>query len=131
MANRWYKKGAQAVLNKEVDFNTDTIRVALVAAGYTANTNTHDFFDDVSSVVGTPGTLDNPTITDGVFDTDDEVFSSVTGSEVTQLVVYQWTGSAATSILLFLFDTATGLPVTPNGGNITVQWHASGIMALA
>jgi hypothetical protein len=36
--------------------------------------------------------------------------------------VWKNTGSDATSRLLLFFDTATGLPVTPNGGNIAVTW---------
>jgi hypothetical protein len=41
------------------------------------------------------------------------------------------TGTAATSPLVAYIDTGvTGLPVTPNGGNITVTWNASGIFQL-
>jgi hypothetical protein len=46
-------------------------------------------------------------------------------------VIYVDTGTAATSPLVAYIDTGvTGLPVTPNGGNITVTWNASGIFAL-
>jgi hypothetical protein len=31
-------------------------------------------------------------------------------------------GSAATNRLIAYIDTATGLPVTPNGANITAVW---------
>jgi hypothetical protein len=37
-------------------------------------------------------------------------------------VIYKDTGTAATSPLIAYIDTATGLPVTPNGGDITVTW---------
>jgi hypothetical protein len=47
------------------------------------------------------------------------------------LIIYRHTGTEATSHLIAFFDTGvTGLPVTPNGGNITVAWSGSGIFAL-
>jgi hypothetical protein len=46
-------------------------------------------------------------------------------------VIYKDTGTASTSPLIGYFDVvASGLPVTPNGGNITVTFNASGIFAL-
>ena len=36
------------------------------------------------------------------------------------------TGTTSTSNLIAFWDTATGLPVTPNGGDITVTFSASG-----
>jgi hypothetical protein len=37
----------------------------------------------------------------------------------------------STSALICFLDTGvTGLPVTPNGGDITITWNASGIFAL-
>ncbi len=41
------------------------------------------------------------------------------------LVIYQHTGVDATSELIAYIDTGvTGLPVTPNGGDITVTWDS-------
>jgi hypothetical protein len=50
------------------------------------------------------------------------VFSAVTGDQSEALVIYKDTGSAATSPLIAYIDTATGLPVTPNGADVTVTW---------
>jgi hypothetical protein len=76
-----------------------------------------------AAVIGTPATLTNKTVTEGVFDADDVTFSSVTGNQVTRILLYQDTGTASTSPLIALFDTAAaGLPITPNGGNITIAW---------
>jgi hypothetical protein len=64
----------------------------------------------------------------GVFDASDITFGSVanpTGTATYEAVVcYKETGGAESGkILVFYYDTATsGLPVTPNGGDITVQW---------
>jgi len=58
-------------------------------------------------------------------------YTSVTGNSVEALVIYVDTGSSATSPLVAYIDTGvTGLPVTPNGGNISITWNASGIFAL-
>jgi hypothetical protein len=66
-----------------------------------------------------------------VFDGADVTYTAVTGNSVEALVIYVDTGTAATSPLVAYIDTGvTGLPVTPNGGNISITWNASGIFAL-
>ena len=64
----------------------------------------------------------------GVFDADDPVFTALTGDQVESLVLFKDTGTDTTSPLLAYWDTATGLPLTPNGGNVTVVWAAGGII---
>lgn len=123
MANALYDKGREGFLDGSIDWDTDTIKVALVDTGtYTVNLSVHDFYDDVTGVVGTPQTLASKTVTSGVADAADVTFTSVTGNSVEALVIYKDTGTASTSRLIAYIDTATGLPVTPNGGNITVAW---------
>jgi hypothetical protein len=46
------------------------------------------------------------------------------------LVIYKDTGSSATSPLIAYIDTGTNLPASPNGGDITIQYNASGILPL-
>ena len=132
MANALYPKGKEAFLSGSINLSSDTIKVALVdTASYTYNT-AHDFYDDVSAaVVGTPVALGTKTVTNGTFDAADSVFSSVTGNQSEALVIYKDTGTASTSPLIAYFDTGvTGLPVTPNGGDINITWNASGIFSL-
>jgi hypothetical protein len=71
--------------------------------------------------------------TDGVFDGGDLTYTSVTGASVEALVIYRKnTGANTTWRLMSYYDTAGGgLPVTPNGGNITVTWNVSGIFQLS
>jgi hypothetical protein len=82
--------------------------------------------------VGTAQTIGaTKTVTNGVFDGADVTYTAVTGNSVEALVIYVDTGTAATSPLVAYIDTGvTGLPVTPNGGNISVTWNASGIFSL-
>lgn len=126
MANALFAKFKESLLsqNPSVDLDTDTIKVALVSSTYTPNTASNQYYSSVSGVIGTPATLAGKSVTDGVFDASDVTFTSVTSTAtVTQLVLYKDTGTASNSPLIALIDSATsGLPVTPNGGDITISW---------
>ena len=134
MANAIYPKYKEALLGAgaNVSLTAGTVKAALVDKGtYTYNT-AHDFFDDVSGVVGTPGTIGaTKTVTNGVFDGADVTYTAVSGATVEALIFYIDTGTPGTSRLVAYLDTGqTGLPVTPNGGNITITWDAAGIFTL-
>jgi hypothetical protein len=125
MANALYDKGREAFLSGTISWSSDNIKVVLTdAADYTVNLATHQFLSDVASGgrVATSGNLASKTVTAGVADAADVTFSAVTGDQSECLVIYKDTGSAATSPLIAYIDTATGLPVTPNGADITVTW---------
>lgn len=129
MANAIYDAGRASFLNADIDWSADNIKVVLVRS-YTPNTSTHDFLDDVTgggggTIVATSGNLANKTSTAGVADADDVTYTTVAaGAACNHLVIYKDTGSAATSNLIAVIDTATGLPITPNGGDITIQWDS-------
>ena len=132
MANAIYPKAKQKFLDALLDMPTDTIKIALIdTALYTYN-STDEFWSSANAAeIGTAVTLTSKTITNGVFDAADVSFTSVTGASVEALIIYKDTGSAATSPLIMFIDVAaSGLPVTPNGNNIDVQFNASGIFAL-
>ena len=127
MANTVYSLYKQALLGAGgINLLTDTIKAALVTAGYTPNYVTDQFYSSVSaSTVGTPQQLTSPSVTGGVFNAASPVtYTAVSGSQVTQIVIYKDTGVAGTSPLIANVNVATGLPVTPNGGNITITWDA-------
>lgn len=124
MANALYNKGREKFLTSSVSWSADTIKVALVDTGvYTPNLTTDEFYTSISAaVVGTPQTLGTKTTTDGVADAADVTFTAVTGASCEAIVIYKDTGVAGTSPLIAYIDTATNLPVTPNGGNISITW---------
>jgi hypothetical protein len=128
MANAWYSTGLKAFADGDVDWLSDNIKFVLVdGALHTPNTSTHDFLDDVASGarVATSGNLASKTSTGGVLDAADITFSAVAaGGACEYLICYKDSGAAATSQLLFLIDTATNLPVTPNGGDIAVVFDS-------
>lgn len=123
MANALYDLGRNAFLKGEIDYLTDTIKAALVDGTYVPDLAVDQYWSTVvGDVVGTPQTLANKTAVIGVADADPSVFSSVVGPVVEYIVIYKDTGVSSTSPLLALIDSATGLPVTPNGGDITINW---------
>ena len=132
MANAIYPKAKQKFLDALIDMPTDTIKIALIDTGVYTYSSTDEFWSSASAAeIGTAQTLNSKTITDGVFDANNVTFTSVTGASVEALIIYKDTGSAATSPLIMYIDVAaSGLPVTPNGNNIDVQFNASGIFAL-
>jgi hypothetical protein len=130
MANLLYPKVKEAFISKQIDVSADTIKVALVDTGVYSYSASHEFLSDLSGVVGTAQTLASKTKALGVFDAADPTFTAVSGNTVEACVVYHDTGTPSTSRLIAYIDTATGLPVTPNGGNIVIQWDATGIFAL-
>jgi hypothetical protein len=133
MANKLYPKGKEHLLAKDIDMADDTIKVVLVdAADYTYSDN-HNALNDIPSAARVAtATLASKTITNGVFDAANVTFLAVTGDPSEALVIYMDSGVESTSYLIAYIDTATGLPVTPNGGDITVTWDdgASKIFAL-
>lgn len=134
MANAIYPKWKEALLQFTTnnDLDGQTVKAALVDTGTYTYSAAHDFYDDVSTaVVGTPQTIANKTYTNGVLDGDNVTYTAVTGNSVEAIVIYIDTGVAATSPLVAYIDTGvTGLPVTPNSGDINITWNASGIFAL-
>lgn len=133
MANAIYPKYKEAVIQNSSNSSlTGTVKVALVDTGTYTYSSTHDFYDDISSgVVGTPVILMNKTYSDGVLDADDITFTSVSGNTIEAIVFYIDTGTPSTSRLVAYMDTGiTGLPVTPNGGDITITWNPLGIFGL-
>jgi hypothetical protein len=134
LANALYPKWKEQLLQftSNNNLSSGTVKVALVDTGVYTYSSTDQFYSSVSSaVVGTPQTIGSKTFTNGVFDGADVTYTSVTGNSIEALVIYIDTGSAATSPLVAYIDTSvTGLPVTPNGGDIAITWNASGIFAL-
>lgn len=135
MASAFYAKGKENLLAGNIDFDTDDIKVVLTDdSDYTPNDSTDETLEDVTAAgrVATSANLSSKTVTDGAFDSADVTLSSVSGDQSEQLVLYKASGVESTSYLFCRMDSAnvTGLPVTPNGGDITVTWDATGIFSL-
>lgn len=137
MANALFAKAKESFIsqNPSIDMDTDDIKVVGVDHGTdTPVPATDQFLSDITAGarIFTSGNLASKTVTGGVFDAADVTVTAVTGASIESLVIYKDTTVAGTSPLVVFIDTATGLPFTPNGGDLTIQWDngASKIFAL-
>lgn len=127
MANTLYDKARQRFLEGQINWNTDTIKAMLIDTGaYTANFSSHEFLSDVGTsarISGTVGlTLTGKATAGGAADAGDVTFTTVSGPSIEAILLYKDTGTESTSPLIAFIDTGTGLPITPNGGDIIVTW---------
>lgn len=124
MADKIYPKAKEKFLGGDIDLLVDDIKMVLVDTASYTYSDAHEFLSSIVEAGRTSisGNFANKTVTSGVFDADDVTLSAVTGNVSEAIVVYKDTGDVATSPLIAYIDTATGLPITPNGGNILIQW---------
>lgn len=125
MANGLYDKGREKFLTAAINWTSDTIKASLIdTSAYTVSLTSHEFYSDVAggAIIAAAVTLGSKTATGGAADAGDVTFSAVTGTSIEAIIIQKFVTNAADSPLLAYIDTATGLPITPNGGDIIVQW---------
>lgn len=135
MANALYNTFKEGLLDKLFDLNTDVVKASLVdGADYTFSA-AHDEYSGgardvpLAGIVAESSALGSPTIVSGTFDTADFTWGTVTGDQSEQIIL--WDDTLTNDRLIAFYDTGiTGMPVTPNGGNINVTVNASGWFAL-
>lgn len=138
MANAIYPKWKEAIIQASANSalngsGTTGVYAALVDTGTYTYSASHQFYSDLSGIVGTDQEIGaTKTYTNGVFDGADLTYTAVSGASVEAIVLYVKNAGANTTwrLVAYLDTSVTGLPVTPNGGNITVTWNASGIIGL-
>jgi hypothetical protein len=112
---------------------TTGLYAALVDTGTYTYSSSHEFYSSISAgVVGTPVELSGKSFTNGLLDSSDATLTAVAGSSAEAIVLYVKNAGANTTWRLFAYidSGATGLPVTPNGSDISVVMNASGIVQL-
>jgi hypothetical protein len=125
MANFWYGLAVQEFAAGSIAWSSNTIQVSLVSSLYTPAQNTDQYYSVAvsSGIVAAGVTLTSKTNSLGKLSAANTTWSSVTGSQVTQLVGYVDGNNPGTNdYILFNLSSGTNLPVTPNGGNITATW---------
>lgn len=125
MANALYDLGREGFLGGDIDWDADNIKLLLRDENDdTPNLATDQYLSDILAAarVAISGNFTSKSKTLGVANASNVTLSSVSGDESESVDIYQDTGTEGTSRLIANIDTATGLPVTPNGGDITVQW---------
>jgi len=139
MASKLYGNFVVKSFNKEIDWDSDTIKVALITNAYTPDQDGHDYYDDVvaNEVSGTGytaggNTLANKTNTYNsatnviVLDADDTTWASSTIT-ARYAVIYDATPATnATRPLIGFVDF--GSDQSSSNGNFTITWDATGIV---
>ena len=137
MANAIYRKFLERCL--AAGLNGLPLKCAAVngaGAGtlYVPNTLTDQMFSSVPplSILRVTGNLSSVSFVDGILRADNlaPAFAALAGITFEFLVVFVDTGNPATSPLVCIYDTATGLPLIPNGTNVDLTWDPSGVLAL-
>jgi hypothetical protein len=136
VANGLFASYRTVVLSAPPNLSSATIKGMFVDhADDTPVLATDDFINDIASAARVPaiascptlGTKTLGTVAAGVFDAADTVFTALSGDQSESLILYEDSGTEATSDLIAFWDTATGIPLTPNGADVTVVWAAGGI----
>lgn len=130
----WKQEVMQATANTSLGGTVKQTFVDITSA-YAFN-NAHDFVDDLATFdnpnYGAAATLASKTFANGTFDAADTTTTALSGAaDLGGIVLYVDSGAEATSrLVLYLDASITGMPFTPSGGDVTVQWNASGIFTL-
>lgn len=141
MASKMYGQFLAKALNKEVDYDTDTIKVMLVSSSYTPNQDTHDYLDDVvgNEVTGTGYTAGGATLASKtvnydstnnvvVLDAADVTWAS---STITARYAVLYSDAGASNALKVLIGYVDfGSDQSSTNGNFTVTWDSTGIVRL-
>lgn len=137
MGNALFGHGRERYLGGDLDWPGNNIKLMLYdETDYTVSIDVDEYVNkdtipDAARVTnGVSGNFASKTITLGVADADDIVLTAVTGEQCEGMIIGVDGGDAfitqsgTNDLLIANIDTATGLPVTPNGGDITIAWDA-------
>lgn len=135
-----YNSGKEAMLTG-LNFEADTIKIALLGAAYTPNIDTHRVFEDISAneVSGAGYTAGGTAISNGVVtmdavndlakaDADDLTIPAITVT-FQYAVLYKDTGNPATSPLIGYWDNES--TISTAGKNLKIAPSTSGIINLS
>ncbi len=132
MANALYDLGRQAILEGGVAWLSANIKVISIDETDDVPALATDEFLDPDILSGArefiSGNLASKTSTLGVADAANlaPAFTGASGDEFESITLIRDSGVETTSELIANIDTATGLPLTPDGGNIDITWSSSG-----
>lgn len=139
MATKAYGQFVAKALNKEIDWDSDTIKVMLTSSSYTPNQDTHAYKSDVTNeVTGTGYTAGGQALTSKtltydsasnvvILDAADVTWASSTIT-ARYAVVYDDTGTSSTSALIGYVDF--GSDQSSSNGAFVITWDSTGIVRL-
>lgn len=138
MATIFYNSFFKDIADNNIDLDADTIYAMLVASAYTPDRDAHNRRDDVTNEAsGTGYSAGGAEIANAAtsqddandlmkFDGDDVAWTGVTVT-FRYIVLYKNRGGLSSADeLICAIDTGGDQTIT--GGNLTIQWHANGII---
>lgn len=138
MANAIFPKWKQAIslgtANSALNGSGTTgLYAVLVDTGVYTYNPAHEFYSSLTGIGPTEQEITSVTAVDGIIDGNNVTYPLVApGNNLEAIVLFRKnTGASSTwRLVCYLDSSVTGLPVTPNGGDIAITWHATGIFAL-
>ena len=136
-----FGKALEALANKEIDWDADTVRVALCASEFTPAQDTMDYFDDVTNELSTASGYiaggASLASTSAIYTASTNILM-LDGADVSwadscitarYAVVYVDTAASAASDPLICW-TDFGGNVISSSGTFTISWGSQGIVAI-
>jgi hypothetical protein len=141
MANVVYNTAKKRLLDGGFNWGSLDLRVLLVTSGYVVDAD-DVFVDDLTpgsnELAGTgyvrKALASESTAQDDVNDraegdADDVTWTGINAGTTAAAVIFTQVTTDADSWLVAYIDTG-GFPITTNGGDLTIQWNAEGILQL-
>lgn len=109
----------------QINWLTDNFKVVFIDTTLYTFDLSHQFLSavPVGARIVTSGNLQNKTATGGACNADPIILPSVSGPPSAQFIIVKDVGGDATaSPIIIKIDSYQNLPVTFNGGNVTINW---------
>ncbi|MFC9761633.1 hypothetical protein [Rhodococcus jostii] len=135
-----YGLALKSAFNKEIDWDTDTIKVMLCTSSYTPDQDTHQYKSSVTNEVsGTGYTAGGATLVSATI-----TYTTGTNTLVLDAADSSWTTSTITARYAIIYDSTPGTDATrpliayvdfgadvsTTAGTFTITWDAAGIVTL-
>lgn len=123
MASAHYDLGLESFTKAGINLPSDIIKVRLVRTSAYTFSQAHQFASSLPAAIVTDVTLGTKAVSGGTFDAADATFTAVpAGAAIDALAIFKFVTTDADSPLIAYID---GFSVTPNGGDITIQWQGT------
>ncbi|MDV6274110.1 hypothetical protein R3Q06_11420 [Rhodococcus erythropolis] len=135
-----YGLALKSAFNKEIDWDTDTIKVMLCTSAYTPDQDTHQYKSSVTNEAsGTGYTAGGATLASATL-----AYTTGTNTLVLDAVDSAWTGSTITARYAVIYNSSPGTDATrpliayvdfgadvsTTAGTFTITWDAAGIVTV-
>lgn len=137
---KWYGNAFGKAFNKEIDADTDTLKVMLCTSTYAPNQDTHAYKSDVTNeVTGTGYTAGGSSLTSVTV-----AYSGASNTYTIDAADVSWPSSTITARYAVIYDSTPstdatrpllgyvdfGADVSSSGGSFDIVWDSAGILTI-